>query len=68
MYKTGSVTCPKCGHKVEGVSYVKAMADMELDNEKIQHSGELKRVCSNCGYYWYEKSLDDDKKSGQETK
>ena len=57
MYKITSVTCQKCGHEVSGVTFIHG-GDMEIDTEKTRHSGELKRSCGFCGYYWYESSLD----------
>ncbi len=57
MYKISTVNCSKCGHEVTGATYIQS-GDMEIDSEKTQHAGNMKRVCGFCGYYWYESSAD----------
>jgi len=49
------VFCPKCGEEhIKTEFYI---------NELIYNDfGRIKRTCINCGYFWYEKSLDDNRK------
>lgn len=62
MYKITDTTCPKCGGEVHGATFIHG-GDMEIDSERTRHSGQLKRTCGQCGYFWYINSLDNNEKA-----
>ena len=62
IYKIPTKSCPKCGEDVNGVTYIHG-GDFEIDTEKSNRGGDLKRLCTACDYYWYEKSLDNQEKA-----
>ena len=51
--------CPKCGEK-----YIKT--EFYSQDFIYNYFERIKRTCVNCGYFWYEKSLDDNRKDEDE--